>query len=202
MEVSLEIINRINELLSLEYDLFVPEEFKYITYPGVRLNKYVIGDYGTVYNIDRDIIMKPQLSDRYLHLTLSTEDDEGRGYKTFKIHRLVAWEFVEGYAPGLVVNHIDANKLHNYACNLEWCTLSENSYHGFNHDNAHSAKRSLTIEEVKYICRMFESGLSVIEVFRNITGLNGKKDDEKTYKKIVRIHTREYYKNISKNYKW
>ena len=202
MEVSIEIINRINELLSEEYDLYIPEEFRYVTYPGVRANKYVVGDYGTVYNIDRDIIMKPQMGDRYLQLTMSTDDGEGRGYKTFKIHRLVAWEFVEGYSPELVVNHIDANKLHNYASNLEWCTPSENSYHAFNHDNAHSAKRSLSIDEVNDICKMFENGMSVIEVFRSVTGLNGKKDDEKTYKKIVRIHTRTYYRNISKNYNW
>ena len=30
MEVSIEIINRINELLSEKYDIFIEEEFKYV----------------------------------------------------------------------------------------------------------------------------------------------------------------------------
>ena len=202
MEVDLKIINRINELLNEQFDIFITEEFRYVTYPGVRPNKYVIGDFGTVYNIDRDIIMKPQMGDRYLQLTMSTDSDYGRGFKTFKIHRLVAWEFVEGYDSNKVVNHKDSIKTHNYAYNLEWCTPSENSYHGFNNDYTYSAKRSLSKQEVKNICQMFEDGMSVIEVFRTFTGLHAKKDDEKTYKKIVRIHTREYYNNISKYYKW
>ena len=204
MEVSKEIIDRINELLSEKYDVFIKEEFKYVTYPGVRLNKYIIGNFGTVYNIDRDIIMKPQMSkgNVYYHITMSTEDGEGLGYKSFKIHRLVAWEFVDGYNPNKVVNHIDSHTTHNYEYNLEWCTPSENSYHGFNNNYTYSAKRSLTKREVKQICRMFENGMSVIEVFREFTGLQHKSDDEKTYKKIVRIHTRKYYTNVSKDFNW
>ena len=204
MEVSMEIVNRINELLSEKYDIFIEEEFKYVTYPEVRLGKYVIGNFGTVYNIDRDIIMKPQISkgNAYQHITMSTESSDELGYKTFKIHRLVAWEFLEGYDPNKVVNHIDSCTTHNYAYNLEWCTLSENSYHGFNNDYTYSAKRSLTKKDVKRICKMFQNGMSVIEVFREFTGLQHKKDDEKTYKKIVRIHTRNYYTNVSKYFNW
>lgn len=202
MNVSNDLIKKINELKSKLYDITIPEEYRYVTYPNVRPYKYIIGDFGTVYNIDRDIIMKPQMGDRYLHITMSTEDTSGRGYKTFKIHRLVAWEFVDGYEDGKIVNHLDSVKTHNYAYNLEWCTPSENSYHGFNNDYTYSAKRSLSKKEVKQICQLFEDGFSVIEVFRAFTGLDKKKDDEKTYKKIVRIHTREYYNNVSKYYSW
>ena len=200
LEVSLELIERINELKNEIFDVVIDEEFRYVTYPNVRPNKYIVGDYGTVYNIDKDIIMKPQMGDRYLHITMSTENIGE--YSTFKIHRLVAWEFVDGYSPNKVVNHKDSIKTNNSAYNLEWCTPSENSYHGFNNDFTYSAKRSLNKREVKRICEMFENGMSVIEVFRKFTGMYRKKDDEKTYKKIVRIHTREYYSNISKNYKW
>ena len=47
------------------------------------------------------------------------------------IHRLVATHFCEGYSEGLVVNHIDGNKLNNRADNLEWVTRSENDLHAY-----------------------------------------------------------------------
>ena len=47
--------------------------------------------------------------------------------KMFTVHRLVAMAFVNGYADGLIVNHIDENKQNNAAANLEWCTSLYNS---------------------------------------------------------------------------
>ena len=46
--------------------------------------------------------------------------------KHFTIHRLVAREFCDGYKEGLVVNHIDANRLNNVYANLEWMTTKDN----------------------------------------------------------------------------
>lgn len=52
-------------------------------------------------------------------------------YTHYKIHRLVAKYFVNGYEKGLVVNHKDGNKLNNVYTNLEWVTPSENNLHAF-----------------------------------------------------------------------
>lgn len=46
-----------------------------------------------------------------------------------RVHRLVAFAFVDGYEKDLSVNHIDGNKLNNSPSNLEWVTLSRNSKH-------------------------------------------------------------------------
>lgn len=51
-------------------------------------------------------------------------------YKSHDVHRLVAKAFVEGFADGLEVNHIDENKQNNRMCNLEWVTKSQNNRHG------------------------------------------------------------------------
>ena len=53
-----------------------------------------------------------------------------KGKREF-VHRLVAKHFVDGYQEGLVVNHLDGNKLNNDASNLEWTTKSGNDLHAF-----------------------------------------------------------------------
>lgn len=47
--------------------------------------------------------------------------------KKFRVHRLVASAFVDGYFEGASIDHMDGNKLNNRADNLEWVTLSENT---------------------------------------------------------------------------
>lgn len=51
--------------------------------------------------------------------------------KTFLVSRLIAMAWVDGYALGLTVNHIDGNPLNNAADNLEWVPLARNIQHGF-----------------------------------------------------------------------
>lgn len=47
--------------------------------------------------------------------------------RKFRVHRLVASAFVDGYFEDASVDHLDGNKLNNRADNLEWVTLSENT---------------------------------------------------------------------------
>lgn len=47
------------------------------------------------------------------------------------IHRIVAKIFIPNPEDKVEVNHIDWNKSNNNVNNLEWCTRSENTIHGF-----------------------------------------------------------------------
>lgn len=46
--------------------------------------------------------------------------------KTFKVHRLVAFAYVDGYIAGKEVNHKDCDRINNKAENLEWVFHKEN----------------------------------------------------------------------------
>jgi hypothetical protein len=80
------------------------------------------------------------------------------------VHRLVAMAFVDGYAEGLTVNHINGNKLDNRPENLEWVTRAENTRHEWRTglvdlrgENAPGHK--LTQRQVIHIRKALRSGI-------------------------------------------
>lgn len=54
--------------------------------------------------------------------------------KTVLVHRLVATAFYPKLCGDSEVNHINCNKADNRACNLEWCTPSQNKKHAAEHN--------------------------------------------------------------------
>ena len=49
--------------------------------------------------------------------------------KTISVHRIVATAFCPKRVDDIEVNHINCDKSDNRACNLEWCTSSQNIKH-------------------------------------------------------------------------
>lgn len=49
------------------------------------------------------------------------------GHRRVFCHRVVAFTWVDGWAPDKVVDHIDNNSANYHPSNLRWCTKQENA---------------------------------------------------------------------------
>jgi hypothetical protein len=72
-------------------------------------------------------IKKAFINAGYAYVQLYADDKR----KVMAVHRLVAEAFIENPDNKPMVNHLNGNKLKNNACNLEWCTCSENHQHAW-----------------------------------------------------------------------
>ena len=88
---------------------------------------YQISNYGRVWSVRSQKVLKPINGD-HGYLVVNLYNKYGK-QKTEKIHRLVALCFVDNPNNFGCVNHIDENKLNNHYKNLEWCTLSYNTWY-------------------------------------------------------------------------
>lgn len=89
---------------------------------------YAVTSDGRVKRIKTDNVLSPSMNNSgYLTVNVGPKyDRRGLG-----VHRLVARAFVDGYEPGLDVNHKNGIKTDNRAENLEWCSRSRNIRHSF-----------------------------------------------------------------------
>ena len=147
--------------------MYYLERFKPITYPRVKQGVYEIGDCGTVKNIKRQKELSYKI-DRDGYITVCLYTDDG-GRTTFRVHRLVAWEFCEGYDEdngNVIVNHKDCDTSYPYYENLEWCTYSYNAIYSFEHGNKKGIRgeksnfAKYTEKQIREVCELAEQGYS------------------------------------------
>ena len=137
---------------------------------------YEVSNLGNVRNKKRGILLKQTMGreGRYLSVYLCNNGKEN----TQRVHRLVAEAFL-GKHPGMVVNHIDGDKLNNCLDNLEWCTAKENNVHaiknGLNHPGSYQKRTIRIIETGETFDGVIECANATGYDFRNIyRSLNSK----------------------------
>ena len=203
MELSIEDLELCKSIMEREVCYYLDEEFRYVTYPGVRPFRYAVTNYGNVICLPKKRILSPFDRKGYYALELAGEEI-GTKIKV-SVHRLVAYEFIDGrdVENGVdIVNHKDSWTYNNHATNLEWCTISQNVHHAFNNDNTYYAQRKFNKDEAKNICSLFTNGYDPKEVYVMLTGNKSIKQDKSTYSTIKKIYKRETYRNVSKYYEW
>ena len=112
--------------------------------------RYEVSSDGRVYSLISNIEMKQQICHkktcRYYRVGLTLKDGS---HKKHLVHRLVAFAFTPGYAPGLVVDHINADRLNNRADNLQYITVFENNEKYFKKDKWYAPPGSYWDQENK-----------------------------------------------------
>jgi len=93
--------------------------------PIEGFENYTIYEDGTIVrNKGSYTLAQPRDSKGYVMVKLRCPKTNAK--KTFRLHRLVARHFCEGYEYGLTVDHLDEDKSNNHYTNLEWVSLEEN----------------------------------------------------------------------------
>jgi len=99
--------------------------WKKISFVG---GNYEVSACGKIRNGSTGKTLSLNVASGYLGVVVKPNGRAGKSV-FLKVHRCVAFEFVDGYFDGAVVNHKDGNKLNNVAENLEWTTQKENMRH-------------------------------------------------------------------------
>lgn len=91
---------------------------------------YQVSNFGNIKNIITNKILRNCDKDGYYNISLVNNTDlNNKIRKGFKVHRLVAQQFIENPENKSDVNHKDKNKHNNHIDNLEWNTRKENNIH-------------------------------------------------------------------------
>ena len=138
---------------------------------------YQVSNLGTVRSIDRKIynkgcrawqnargcVLKPNY-DKGGYTYVGLHDNESGKTKSFKIHRLVAFAFIEGFEDGLEVNHKNGIRDDNRVVNLEWITRSGNILdkykRGYRPVGEKNNSAKLKNEYIPIITSLYDSGVS------------------------------------------
>ena len=86
--------------------------------------------------------------------------------KAFKIHRLVAHMFIEGYFEGAEVNHKDENKTNNHVSNLEWCTSKYNANYGTRNEKLSETNKGEKHPQARKVVMIDSSTMQIVFIWQ------------------------------------
>lgn len=153
-------------------------------------NIYEISYCGDIWSIKSKKCLKPAISRNtgYMSVVLRTNGKS----KTHFVHQLVCKTFHGPRPEGMVVSHLDNDKLNNSAKNLCWATYKENSDNS-THSCLGKPKKESTKEKLrkanigKKLTEETKAKMSISQQIRykeNFSPMRGKKHSEETKRKI------------------
>ncbi|QYG31004.1 HNH endonuclease [Mammaliicoccus sciuri] len=99
---------------------------------------YEISNYGEVWSVRKQTLLTKCETSGYHCVGLT----KNKKRKHFKVHRLVANNFVDNPFNKPCVNHLDENKINNHHSNLEWVTHEENANYGTRNERIKETRKS------------------------------------------------------------
>ena len=136
---------------------------------------YQVSNLGNIrslnYSRTKKVKILKQSTNRYKYVSLSKLNNT----KTKTIHSLVAEAFI-GERNGLMIDHIDMDKLNNSASNLRYVTNRENQHNTLkNKINSTSKYKGVTYDKIR---NKYKASITCKITFKNLTLGRFKTEDE------------------------
>lgn len=129
-------------------------------------SRFEISQSGVIRNVKTKAIKSQYVSDTgYYMITISKNNKS----KPYRVHRLLANNFIENPKKLKEVNHIDGNKLNNDLSNLEWVSHFGNMQHAFstglaNNTGVKNGMAKLNESKVSEIKELLKNGVSQYKI--------------------------------------
>ena len=129
-------------------------------------SRFEISQSGIIRNVKTKYIKSQYVSDTGYYMITISENNKSKPYR---VHRLLANNFIENPKKLKEVNHIDGNKLNNDLSNLEWVSHFENMQHAFSTGLANNTgvkNRMAKLNEIKVrkIKELLKQGISQYKI--------------------------------------
>lgn len=107
---------------------YLQEEFKPMIDESGIVNRYIVSNYGRVYDIKNDCFVSQVLTGKPQYFYVNYTNDEGKR-KLRRVHNLLARTWITNDNPTqyYMVDHIDKNKYNNCIDNLRWTDRAGNA---------------------------------------------------------------------------
>jgi len=155
---------------------------------------YMINEYGVVYSLLRNQIIRSDLSDKgYFQVSLINNDKKR---KTVFVHRCVYEAWIGPLDPSKTIDHLDFNPQNNYWGNLEQVTQTENTQRA----RIKAEYSPWKIDDIHIICKGLEDKKSKYEILHELKLEPTLENKRRLGSIITVILRREYWNQVSALY--